>query len=403
MRHSFFGTFGVLLVLIWGTWSGGQEVRGPFKVTIKDGKALLGEPTLPIDMTPRIAPQYSGRNNFGLTVEGKRITCSQQGSIWGSLMVDGNISNPFNEGGGRIVQPSPLPATASGKKRLGTESTWSHAGIHITQIIEIVPSKSSSKAAAAGQKRLLDTCRMTYILENKDKVPHKVAFKTSIDILIVNNDGALYASPTTAPGKILNGVALQGKELPEYLWVLERPDLKNPGFIATMTLKHSKGENPHKIVLANLGVVANFQVWDVPPQPAGESACALFWEEKELKPGQRRELVWGYGGGISTSPESEGRVSLGLSGSFEPNKRFTIAAQIEDPLPDQVLALELPAGMERVEGREVQPVALAAESGGSTVLWKARVLRPGDYEIRVRSSTGTVKSKHVRIEAVDGK
>ena len=117
-----------------------------------------------------------------------------------------------------------------------------------------------------------------------------------------------------------------------------------------------------------------------------------------VKPGQKRELVWGYGGGISTSPDNEGRVSLGLSGSFEPGKLFTIAAQVEDPTPDQVLALELPAGMERVEGSALQPVAQPSDSGSSVVLWKARVVRPGDYEIRVRSNTGSVQSKQVSIE-----
>jgi len=165
-----------------------------------------------------------------------------------------------------------------------------------------------------------------------------------------------------------------------------------------MTFKHAKGENPNKVVLSNLGVVANFQVWDVPPVQAGDSACAIFWEEKELKAGEKRELVWGYGGGVSTSPEAEGLFKLGLTGSFEPGKLFTIAAQIEDPATEQTLVLELPDGMERVEGRQMQAVGTSPEHGSSLVLWKARVTRPGDYEIRVRSSTGTVQSKQVRIE-----
>jgi hypothetical protein len=392
--------FGSLFLFALVAATGGQEVRGPVKVTIKDGRAVIGGPTLPLDPNPRIQPLANGMNACGFMVDGKRITFSQ-GSVWGVLMVDGNISNPFMAMmNGRIAQPKPLGPTASGRKRIGNESNWTHQNIHVTQIVEVVPSKPSTKDAANGQKRLLDTCRVTYILENKDKVPHKVAFKTAIDILIVNNDGALYASPTTAPGKILNGVVLKGKDLPEYIWVLERPDLTNPGFVATMTLKHNRGENPEKIVLSNLGVVANFHVWDVPAQQACDSACALFWEEKELKPGQKREIVWGYGGGISTSPENEGRVSLGLSGSFEPGKLFSIAAQVEDPLPDQALTLELPAGIERIEGRNIQSVASAPEQGSSMVLWKARVVRPGDYEIRVRSSTGAVQSKHVKIEAV---
>lgn len=386
----------VLAVIL--TCAAAQETRGPVKVTIKDGGAVVGEATLPVDPIQRVTPQFNGQNSFGLSVENRRITCSTNGSIWGSLKVDGNISNPYADfNGNALVAPKPLGPTVSGRKRIGTQSTWKHQGIQVTQIIEIVPSKST-KPGDAGKTRRLDTCRMTYILENTEKVAHKVAFKTSIDILIVNNDGALYASPTTQPGKILNGVELKGKDLPDYLWVLEQPNLANPGFVATMTLKHSKGENPERIVLANLGVVANFQVWDVPPQPAGDSACALFWEDKELKPGEKRELVWGYGGGRSTSPENEGKVSIGLSGSFEPGKLFTIAAQIEDPLPEQAVTLELPAGMERIEGRPLQSVAAAPEQGSSMVLWKARVLRPGDYEIRVRSSTGSVQSKHVKIE-----
>ena len=379
--------------LIVAAWSAGQELRGPVKVTIKDGRAIVGD--LPIDPTPRIRPQFSSMNVFGLTVDNKRITASKVYSIWGLLMVDSNISDPFRFIQGRATQPLPLTPTASGRKRLGTQSTWEHQNIQVTQIVEIIPSKSAKEGGGKSKVRLLDTCRMTYILENTDKVPHKVAFKTRIDI------GALYASPTTQPGKILNGVALKGRDLPEYLWVLERADLMNPGFVATLTLKHSKGENPDNVVLTNIRAAVNFQVWDVSPQPAaGDSACVLFWAEKVLKPGEKRELVWGYGGGMSTSAENEGRVSLGLSGSFEPGKLFTIAAQVEDPLPNQALSLELPAGLERVEGRPIQSVASAPEHGSSMVLWKARVVRPGDYEIRVRSSTGSVQSKHVRIELV---
>jgi hypothetical protein len=392
-------TFAVVILLVYIFVASAQDATPKYKVTIKDGRAVIGEPVLPIDPTQRIRPQFTDMNSFGLCVENKRITCSEQGSIWQSIMVDGNISNPFIEFGGLRKQqfPAPLPPLPSGRKRLGTHSSWTHEKIQITQVIEIVPSKPSTKAKP-DQKRLLDTCRISYILENKDNRAHKVAFKTSIDILIVNNDGALYASPTTEPGKVLNGVRLEGKSLPEYIWVLEQPNYQNPGFVATMTFKHTKGENPNKVVLSNLGVVANFQVWDVPPIQAGDSACAIFWEEKELKAGEKRELVWGYGGGVSTSPEAEGLFKLGLTGSFEPGKLFTIAAQIEDPATEQTLVLDLPAGMERVEGRQMQAVGTSPEFGSSLVLWKARVTRPGDYEIRVRSSTGTVQSKHVRIE-----
>ena len=223
---------GLCLLAFILTCASAQESRGPVKVTINDGGAVIGETTLPLDPVKRITPQFNGQNSFGLSVEGKRITCTPQGSIWGSLKVDGNISNPFNDFmGGRIVQPKPLGPTVSGRKRIGTESTWTHQNIKVTQIIEVVPSKST-KPGAADKMRRLDTCRMTYILENTDKVAHKVAFKTAIDILVVNNDGALYASPTTQPGKVLNGVELKGKDLPDYLWVLEAPEPGESRFLS---------------------------------------------------------------------------------------------------------------------------------------------------------------------------
>jgi hypothetical protein len=391
---------GFLLALFGVPWLTGQETRPSYKVTIKDGNVVVGEPTLPIDPTERIKVGHSGPNSFGLLVENRRICFNQNGSIWGSMKVDGNISNPF-DGNNAGKMPTPLPPSPDGRKRIGTQSSWSHQGIEVTQIIEVVPGKPSVKKPQQANKRLMDTARMTYILHNKNQNKCKVAFKTSIDILIVNNDGALYASPTTAPGKILNGVALEGKEMPTYIWVLEQPNLNAPGFIATMTLKHNKGENPNKIVLSNLGVVSNFQQWDVPAQPAGDSACALFWAEKDMNPGEKRTLIWGYGGGISQI--SDGQIDIGLTGSFEPNKLFTITAHVEDASEGQVLALELPAGMERVEGKTMQAVGSSIELGSGLVQWKARVTKPGDYEIRIRSSTGRVQSKYVSIEAVNSK
>src|SRR5947207_13697097 len=116
MKH-FSWTISVILFL--GTGVAAQEVRGPVKVTIKDGRTVVGEPTLPLDPTVRITPQHSGQNSFGLTVEGKRITCSPQGSIWQSINVDGSIYNPFASP--QNTQPMPLPPTPTGKKRLGTQ------------------------------------------------------------------------------------------------------------------------------------------------------------------------------------------------------------------------------------------------------------------------------------------
>jgi hypothetical protein len=361
---------------------------------------VAAEVTLPVDPTPRIRPGYGGGVSFGLTLDGRRITCSPQGSIWSNARIDNQeINEDFGmvAGNGRMNQPQPLPPGPFGKKRLGTQFKWTQNNLHFTQIVEIVPSRPSGKAAP-GQKRRLDTARISYLVENKDSKAHLVEFRTGIDIMINNNDGALFASPTTHPGKVLDGVLLTDKTLPEYIQVLENPDVKRPVFTATMTLKFGgRTEGPNKVVLTGLGAFGGG--WDVPAQQAGgDSACALYWESKTLKPGEKREMVWAYGGGVACNPENEGIVSLALGGSFEPGKFFTIMATVDDPVPSQILTLELPKGMELLEGKERQPVPAPQEAGSSRVLWKARVLELGDYDLKVRSSTGVTQIKNISIQ-----
>ena len=48
---------------------------------------------------------------------------------------------------------------------------------------------------------------------------------------------------------------------------------------------------------------------------------------------------------------------MGLGGSFEPGKVFNISAVVADPALGQTLTLELPKGMHRLEGKDVQAVA----------------------------------------------
>ena len=140
-------------------------------------------------------------------------------------------------------------------------------------MIEVVPGKPSTKAAGqqpparyvphqlpSGKQR---SRGLQGRLQNQHRHPHRQ-----------QRQGPAVRFPHDRAGKILNGIALQGKDLPDYLWCWSRPDLANPGFIATMTFKHTKGENPYRVVLSNLAsFVANFMVWDVPAQPAGDSAC----------------------------------------------------------------------------------------------------------------------------------
>ena len=75
----------------------------------------------------------------------------------------------------------------------------------------------------------------------------------------------------------------------------------------------------------------------------------------------------------------EGQYEVKLGGSFEPGKLFSVTALVSDPSPGQALTLELPEGVEAVEGRAVQPVPPPGpDQANSVVMWKGRVMRPAE-------------------------
>lgn len=385
----------VVFALLTVSLGGGQEPDTPVKVVVKDGKLVA--PEAAVDPTLHITAGYGGGMMFGLRVDGKAITCTPNISVMPMARIDNQIFQPgFDPMTGQQSMQQPLPPGPFGKKRIGTQTQWTLNNLRFTQIVETIPSQLRA-GATAQDKRRLDTVRVVVTVDNKDTRPHAVEYRTFIDTMIADNDGALFASPTTAPGAVLDGMVLQGKQLPEYLQVLEQPSVEKPGFVATMTLRFaSKMEGPNKVVLANTAAF-NGQ-WDAAPVKAGgDSACFLYWPAKTLKPGEKRTLVWAYGGGLASPTDNEDNVAIALGGSFAPGKLFTVTATVDDPLPGQSLVLDLPPGMQRVEGNERQPVP-APNGGMSAVLWKARVERLGNYELKVRSSTGVTHVKNISIQ-----
>jgi hypothetical protein len=130
----------------------------------------------------------------------------------------------------------------------------------------------------------------------------------------------------------------------------------------------------------------------------GDSALAVFFDPKEIKPGGKREFGYAYGKGVAESPESEGRVEIRLGGSFELGKLFTINALVHDPVAGQSLVLELPKGLAMVDGREIQPVPqTTADAPQTLVQWKCRVLEYGRHTLQIRSSSGVTQTKVLTI------
>src|SRR5262249_36772771 len=152
----------------------------------------------------------------------------------------------------------------------------------------------------------------------------------------------LFHAPTTHPNQVLDGVLLEGKQVPPFLENLENPNLENPGFKALFTFKlGNKLEVPTKIVLTRLGLIER-NAWDTQVDTAGNSAMAIYWEPKEIPAHGKREIAYGYGQGIPCI--NEGHVAAEFGGSFEPGKKFTITAYVEGPVDGQNLTLQLPQG-----------------------------------------------------------
>jgi hypothetical protein len=145
----------------------------------------------------------------------------------------------------------------------------------------------------------------------------------------------------------------------------------------------------------------------VPPGKGTPPTSVVTWNVKVLETGDFRITVRSSTGvsqskTISiTRPEAPtgGKLALELQGaSFEPGQVFTVLARVTDPVPGQTLKLGLPRDLNLVEGAKKQPVPPAAAPGGvSTVSWKARIIYPGQFKIRVESSTGVAQTKTLTI------
>jgi hypothetical protein len=390
---TFFSAAAMLGLLATLSADSGEPAKSKFSVKIRDEKAIVVnmEDSGAVDPTQRIAFQSQGNLYINInTIQGQTLHLSH----FPTFMVNGRRFDP-NQGNMRFEKQNvPLPKGAGGKDRKGSMTVWSTDNVRITQSLELYP----SKAKGPGQKRLSNNVLITYLIENNGARDAAVGVRAYMDTYVIDNDGCMFASPVTHPKKILDGVTLEGKLLPPYLQMLQRPDLQNPGFISYLTLDlGGKIEKANKLVLTRHGT--GFNSWEMAAFASmGDSGIGIFWPIKDLKPGAKREVGYVYGEGIAVPLENEGRFQLSLGGSFEPGKAFTISAIVADPAHGQTLTLELPAGMERVEGKEVQPVApLSDDQQYSTVLWKARVKEPGEHAIRIRSSTGVTQTKIVTI------
>src|SRR5262249_7460474 len=158
----------------------------------------------------------------------------------------------------------------------------------------------------------------------------KFAMRVGMDAYNWTTDGPPLGIPGS--GKVLDGAFVEGKEVPEYAINMQTRDFKNPGHVAYFTFDQGgKWERPSKLVVTSHGN-AYPQSWHVPINPNQfDPDFVFYWAEKPLKPKQKRVIIYGYGTGLATNPDNEGRVTTSFGGSFEPGKSFTLTAFVDDP------------------------------------------------------------------------
>jgi hypothetical protein len=377
----------------------------PVKVEIKDEETsdVASLAAAPVDPKPRVLWLYSAGMRFGIgAVETKKLlTYAANGATNQTLLrVNGQIGEFGGPLGKFVERDAKLTEDAAKNVYAGSKSVWASGNLHYTQILELVPSKQPHLAPRDSQgARLLDTVRVRYLIENKDTKTFKVGLRTQIDTLIGGNDGV----PFTVPG--LSGLVTHFADfprvapIPDFIQALERPNLRDPGTVAHLSLKLGGAiEAPGRVSLTHWPGVG-YPNWDVPLMPlAGDSAVVLYWFDKLLKPGEIREMGYAYGLGSVASSDPGGKLGLTLGGSFEPGESFTVTAYVQGVEKGQTLALELPEGLERIDGTEVQKVPPPVRGViTSIVTWKVKVLETGNFPLKVASSNGLSQAKLICI------
>jgi hypothetical protein len=393
-KHVALGTALLALVALGETTATSQTAKKPYKVTISEEKEQVAEVILPVDPQIQIHLGSGPNMSWGLrTLDQKRLTFSD-GSAQTMFKIDGNKIYPGSQQG-------PLPPRKNSKlPRHGMMYTYKYKDLDITMTQEVVPSKLPGPPKA-GQKRKMDTALFKYVIDNKGNQPVNFALRVRIDMYNWTTDGPACWAPTTMPGQILDGVALEGKKVPEYLVNIQNRDLNNPGHLAYFTFNQGgRWEMPSKVVWTSHG--AGDMGWEVQVIPGMfDTDIVMFWEERPVKPKEKRIIMFGYGTGLATNPENEGRVTTVLGGSFEPKKSFTITAYVDDPVEGQHLRLNLPDGVAILDGKETQPVPVPDQDNRSLVMWKCHTLKTGTFPIQVISSNGITLTKTVTVEKAE--
>jgi hypothetical protein len=263
--------------------------------------------------------------------------------------------------------------------------------VYVTQTVEIVPGE---------QTRLLDTCLVQYTIENRSNTFRTVGLRVMLDTYIYPNDGAPFVVPGIGLVNTKKTLTKTGTtDIPDYIQVLEKPDLKNPGTVVHIglsgfTLPDEPGVAPEpleKVLLTRWPEAGFTKKWDVdeanmnePPENP-DSCVVLYWPTIKMNPHEKRVLAYTYGlNRLSGESSGNAKLSLTSGGSFRPGNVFTVTAYVNDATKGQAIDLKLPEGLELVEGEQPSK-KITEDAAVAQVAWKIRSKKAGDFALEVFS------------------
>jgi eukaryotic-like serine/threonine-protein kinase len=261
------------------------------------------EPT-PIQPAPvaRIQFDYSQTGQFGFSVldaQGvpRRIIYDPKGKSNTTLIkIDGALAQ---FGVPTAPQQLDLPKGPDGKARQGRAFVWTHPKARVTTTVAAMSSKGGT----------LDTGLVTYEIKNLDTVPRRIGLRLLLDTFIADVDGHAFAYLKDGKEELVTTSAdfKTREEVPVIVRAMQKPDLKNPGLLAYLTLKVGPAmQPPDRVTLTHWSKDHAFK-WDFPVEPIGnDAAVVLYWNPVELAPGESRTLGFAYGlGPISQNMEAK--------------------------------------------------------------------------------------------------
>ncbi|MFO0864072.1 MAG: hypothetical protein U0744_05360 [Gemmataceae bacterium] len=380
----------------------------------------------PVEKEPRIGVQFdyaftpndkAGKSmSFGVQAyepgKGKaagatKLTFAQNGNTNSAMvMVDGKAYVFGDINTGKLLD-EPRPSGKYGGYAVAYRLTDSR--VVVTQFVEVLPG-NPVEVSGGEFVRPLDTCLVRYVIDNQDDKSHTVGFRFLLDTYIGSNDGVPFAVPGNAA--LLTSADFDGSaQIPDYIQAIESPDLRSPGIIAQLNLRlNEKYEAPSRVVLTNWNLELQKQ-YELPfeknakgkkvvvPPVGKDSAIVMYWNEKPMPKGAKgRTLAFSYGVGNLSATAGIGILN---PGSVVAGREFALTAVVQDPTPNQKIALQVPEGFRLADATPaMQPVPVGEKGRPSPVTWRLTPSATGRFPIRVSTSDGMATERKVSVSRV---